>query len=83
MLNAKRLHHLALFSSLSLEEFCAKFTAAFGLPKIDFDFENETEWGSVEFMDIGYNISRPFEKGVLQEWDSSVPIGCILALQFQ
>ena len=41
-----------------------------------FDSENETEWGVIEFENIEYDVSRPFEKGTLQEWDYSTPTDC-------
>ena len=76
MNGAKRTDHLALFAPLTLVDFCTKFNAALGLPEMQFDYENETEWGLVEFIGIEYNVSRPFEEGILQAWDNSVPKGC-------
>lgn len=68
--------HLATNCSISLEEFCFEMQKRFGLPDFKFDSENETEWGSVQFLGIEYNVSRPFEKRTLQEWDETVPAGC-------
>jgi hypothetical protein len=72
----KRQEHLALRSLLSLKEFCKKFTVALDLPEMDFDFENETEWGNVEVSYISYTVSRPYEDGTLYEWDNSIPKDC-------
>lgn len=72
----KLMEHLAVKSNLSLIEFCEKFISILGLPKMKFDAENETEWASVEVEGIEYNVSRPYEKGTLQQWDDSVPSDC-------
>lgn len=72
----KRQEHLALYSPLGLEDFCAKFKTSLRLPEMCFGNENETEWGVIEFENIEYNISRPFESGTLQEWDNSTPRDC-------
>lgn len=72
----KRQEHLAIYSPLGLQDFCAKFKTSLELPEMHFEFENETEWGVLEFENIEYNVSRPFEKGTLQEWDDSTPADC-------
>lgn len=48
------------------------------LPPFEFDCENMTEWGSIETEGglLGVNVSRPYERGTLHEWDPSVPMGC-------
>ena len=38
-----------------------------------YDFENEAEWYEVKSNKIHYNISKPYRKGTLTEWDSTVP----------
>ena len=70
------MEHLAIDCPLSLQEFCDAVQRRFGLPAFEFDFENETEWGLVEHEGIEYNVSRPYERGTLEEWDGSVPVGC-------
>lgn len=65
---------------LLLQEFCYSIQQRFELPDFEFDWENETEWGLVEYEGIEYNLSRPFERGTLQEWDESVPAGCNFAI---
>jgi hypothetical protein len=70
------MEHLAVDCPLSLQEFCDAMRRRFGLPAFEFDFENETEWGLVEHEGIEYNVSRPYERGTLEEWDGSVPVGC-------
>lgn len=70
------IEHLAIDCPLSLRKFCNKMQRIFRLPDFEFDYENETEWGLVEYEGIEYNVSRPYERGTLQEWDESVPAGC-------
>jgi hypothetical protein len=70
------MEHLAVDCSLSLLEFCDRMQRRFGLPEFELDFENETEWGLVIHEGIEYNVSRPYERGTLEEWDGSVPVGC-------
>ena len=72
----KRLEHITLRSELDLKSFSEKFITALGLPQLNYDSENETEWGNIEYNGINYNISRPYEEGTLQEWDDTTPIGC-------
>jgi hypothetical protein len=67
---------LAVDCPLSLQEFCDTMQRQFGLPDFEFDCENENEWGLVEHEGIEYNVSRPYERGTLEEWDGSVPVGC-------
>jgi hypothetical protein len=68
--------HLAVDAPLLLEEFCSGMQIRFGLPEFKFDCENETEWGLVKHEGVEYNVSRPYERGTLEEWDGSVPVGC-------
>ena len=68
--------HLAVDCPLSLEEFCAAMRHRFGLPDFEYACENETEWGLVKHEGIDYNVSRPYKRGTLEEWDGSVPEGC-------
>jgi hypothetical protein len=68
--------HLAIDSQLSLQEFCSAIQQRLGLPDFEFDYENETEWGLVEYEGIEYNVSRPYEPGTLQGWDETVAAGC-------
>ncbi len=68
--------HFALFANIELKEFCKRFISVLGLPQMEFDYENETEWCDVKHNGIEYNVSRPYKKGTLHEWDSSVPESC-------
>ena len=72
----KRLEHIALKSDLDLLTFGEKFQKALSLPKMEYDYENETEWLDIEYDRINYNISKPYEDGTLQEWDDTTPEGC-------
>jgi len=68
--------HLALFAPMGLKEFCKRFKSILKLPQMEFDYENETEWCNVKHNGIEYNVSRPYKKGTLHEWDSSAPESC-------
>ncbi len=46
------------------------------MPDFVFDYENETEWGESQKVNLTINVSRPFEIGTLQEWDDTVPDKC-------
>lgn len=70
------MEHLAIDCRLSLHEFCNLMQSLFNLPDFEYDCENETEWGRVEHQGIEYNVSRPYKRGTLEEWDGSVPVGC-------
>lgn len=70
------MEHLAINSNLSLLDFCKRLSALLDLPSFEFDSENETEWGKSEKGDLIINVSRPYQKGTLQEWDDTVPEGC-------
>src|SRR5262245_48017294 len=70
------MEHLAASCPLSLREFCDAVKRRLELPEFEFDSENETEWGLVEQDGIEYNVSRPYKRGTLEEWDSTVPKGC-------
>jgi len=72
----EKIEHLALFIDLELEAFCKRFNHILNLPPMDFDCENETEWGEVEHESVIYNVSRPYEKGTLHQWDDTVPELC-------
>src|SRR5262245_41186824 len=61
---------------LALEEFCDVMQRRFAFPDFEYDFENEAEWGLAEHEGIEYNVTRPYERGTLEEWDGSVPVGC-------
>src|SRR5262245_26623931 len=74
------MEHLAVDCPLSLQEFCDAMQRRFGLPAFEFDSENETEWGLVEHEGIEYNVSRPYERGTLEEWDGSGTFGVTLML---
>lgn len=76
----KRLEHICLRSNLDLQAFGERFRKEFALPKMKYDYENETEWVEIEQAGINYNISKPFEEGTLQEWDDTTPEGCNLEL---
>jgi hypothetical protein len=67
---------LAVNCPLALEEFRAAMQRQFRLPDFEFDSENENEWGLVDCQGIQYNVSRPYERGKLEEWDGSVPVDC-------
>jgi hypothetical protein len=68
--------HLSIECPLSLEDFCSVMKQEFGFPDFEFDCENQTEWGFVEYKDIEYNVSRPYERGTLADWDNSLPANC-------
>lgn len=70
------MEHLAVWCPWSLQQFCDAMRQEFGLDPFDFDFENETEWGTVVCDGIEYNVSRPYDAGMLREWDDTVPNGC-------
>jgi len=70
------MEHLALKYNSSLEEFCNKLCSQHNFTQFKFDHENETEWGVSHYENLIINISRPYEEGTLQEWDSSVPDNC-------
>lgn len=72
----RRLEYICLKSNLDLQTFGEKFETAFSLPKMEYDFENETEWLAIDLGELNYNISRPYEAGALQEWDDTTPEGC-------
>lgn len=69
--------HLAFRSVLTLEQFTELLKNELFLKEFLFDFENENNWAWTFDEDhILINISKPFDDGMLQEWDSSVPQGC-------
>jgi hypothetical protein len=70
------MEHLAVDCPLTLRAFCDAMQRRLGLPEFACDCENETEWCWVEHEEIEHNVSRPFEPGTLQKWDSTVPSGC-------
>lgn len=72
----KRLEHICLQCALDLKIFGVHFEKTIGLPAMEYGFENETEWLCLDLENFSYNISRPFIKGTLQEWDKTTPIGC-------
>ena len=72
----KRLEHITLESKLNLIAFGEKFQKVLTLPVMKHDYENETEWIEIDHDEINYNVSRPYEKGTLQEWDDTTPEGC-------
>lgn len=72
------IEHLSVDCLLSLEEFCLGMQRQFGLS--DFEYDNENEWGWVVEAGIEYNVSRPYERGTLEQWDNSVPAGCNVAI---
>ncbi len=72
----KRSEHISLKSDLDLKAFGEKFTTLLSLPKMEYDYENATEWLTIDIDKLNYNISKPFEEGTLQEWDNTVPEGC-------
>ncbi|MCF7559002.1 hypothetical protein L3X39_00005 [Sabulilitoribacter multivorans] len=70
------MEHLALHTDLILETFCRRVAGTLATTDFQFDHENETEWGEAKTETFSINISKPYEKGVLQQWDSTVPEGC-------
>jgi hypothetical protein len=70
------MEHLAVDCPLSLWELCERMQQQFSLPEFSFDSENETEWGLVEHDGIQYNVSRPYKRYRLSDWDGTVPYGC-------
>lgn len=49
---------------------------------MSFDYENETEWGAVNYEHISYNVSRPYVAGTLEKWDRTVAKGCNFGVSF-
>ena len=76
MSRASIVEYLAVECDLDLQEFCTRLQTALRLPKFHFDGENLTEWGLVEVGYIEYNVSRPYESGLLQKLDKTVPPRC-------
>ncbi|MBK9248235.1 MAG: hypothetical protein IPM69_09030 [Ignavibacteria bacterium] len=76
----KRLEHISLKSDLDLLAFGEKFETVLSLPKMEYDYENETEWLNIHVDRLSYNISRPYEEGTLQEWDDTTPEGCNIGI---
>ena len=70
------IEHLALRSDLGLNDVCQHLASDLGLQPFQFDSENETEWGSVEVDGVEVNVSKPYEVGTLQRWDSTTPRAC-------
>lgn len=70
------MEHLALNSTLKLEDFCNRIKELLELSEFQFDYENETEWGESTKDDLILNVSRPYEAGMLVKWDSTVPKNC-------
>ncbi|MHB8418322.1 MAG: hypothetical protein ACYDCL_09615 [Myxococcales bacterium] len=79
-MNAERMEHLALETSLPLVEVCKGICRALRLPRMAFDAEDKAEWGSCLAEGVEYSASRPYRQGTLREWDSSVPTGCDIGL---
>ena len=68
--------HIADKSELSLMDFVSTLSKYISLTKVEYDYENETEWYRAydeNFIEV--NISRPYDVDTLHEWDNSVPIG--------
>jgi hypothetical protein len=74
------MEHMAIKSMLSLDAFCEVAQKALGLPKFEYDAENETEWGIAVKDGVEYNISRPYKAETLRTWDPTVPHGCNFGL---
>lgn len=70
------MEHLALYSNTTLEGFCERLATLLNLPDFEFDNENETEWGESKKGDVKFDVSRPYKKGTLKEWDDTVPENC-------
>ena len=78
----ERIEHFALLTDLELEDFSLRFEKIFNLTRMNFDYENETEWVEIEHEGVNYNVSRPYEAGVLNGWDSSIPEPCNFGISF-
>lgn len=76
----KRLEHVCLQHQLDLHSFGEKFRAVFSLPSMEYDYENETKWLTIDKDGINYNISKPYKDGTLQEWDDTTPRGCNIGI---
>jgi hypothetical protein len=76
----KRLEHICLKSDMDLKTFGEKFQTALSIPTMEHDYENETEWLTVDEDRLNYNISRPYDEGTLQEWDDTTPEGCNIGI---
>lgn len=67
-------------NDMDLRSFGEKFREVFSLPPMTYDYENDAEWLEADKNGVTYNISKPYEKGTLQEWDSSLPEGCNIGI---
>src|SRR5688572_16417248 len=67
---------LAFYSDLGLVEACERLARGAGLSPVDFDAENETQWGLVEVDGVEVNVSRPYQPGTLEDSDDTTPPGC-------
>jgi hypothetical protein len=77
-----QLEHISLQSELDLKTFCECFTNLLGIPRMSYDYENETEWGEIMHQGIKYNISRPYKKGTLKKWGNTIPVDCNFGISF-
>ena len=82
MKSTKRFEHICLRSNLDLKSFGEQFQKVLAIPKMEYDFENETEWLTVDVNGFNYNISRPYEEGTLQQWDDTTPNDCNFGIVF-
>lgn len=80
IIDTKRLEHICLYCEQDLKSFGEKFQTVLTLPTMEYDFENETEWLTVDVDGINYNISKPYEEGTLQEWDEETPKDCNIGI---
>ena len=70
------MEHLSLKHNSSLLSFCESLSKQLNNSTFKFDRENETEWAITNHLGLSINVSRPFEEGILQEWDDTVPADC-------
>ena len=70
------MEHIAFVCDLDLQGFCERLQKVLNLPGFEFNHENKTEWAYVEVDNLEYNVSRPYNPGILHVWDNTVPPGC-------
>ncbi len=77
-----KIEYFAVAIEIGLTEFCSRFQKILELPNMNYDYENETEWGEINYNGIDYNVSKPYDVGTLTEWDSTVPKNCNFGISF-
>lgn len=77
------MEHLAFELESSLTDCTDSVGRALDVPNWSGEFENETEWSCAQVDGLELNLSRPYETGVLESWDETVPSGCNFGFSIQ